>query len=61
MGVIAWIAVGLASVPGWLAALAEAAVLLLACHLLTRPPGRTGGPTRHWETPGRWDIPEGSS
>jgi uncharacterized membrane protein YeaQ/YmgE (transglycosylase-associated protein family) len=28
---------GLASFPGWLAALAETAVLLLACHLLTRP------------------------
>jgi uncharacterized membrane protein YeaQ/YmgE (transglycosylase-associated protein family) len=67
---------GLGSVPGWLAALAEIAVLLLACHLLTRPPGRAGGltpataptpltpatlATRRGETPGRSDIPEGSS
>jgi uncharacterized membrane protein YeaQ/YmgE (transglycosylase-associated protein family) len=29
---------GLASFPGWLAALAETAVLLLVCQLLTRPP-----------------------
>ena len=28
---------GLANFPGWLAALAETAVLLLACYLLTRP------------------------
>ena len=48
---------GLGSFPGWLAALAETAVLLLACYLLT---SRTGGLTRRWETPDRLDIPEGS-
>jgi uncharacterized membrane protein YeaQ/YmgE (transglycosylase-associated protein family) len=42
------------SFSAWLAALAEAAVLLLACHLLTRQSGRTGGITR------RRDIQEGS-
>jgi uncharacterized membrane protein YeaQ/YmgE (transglycosylase-associated protein family) len=51
---------GLGSFPGWLAALAEVAVLLLVCYLLTRPSSRAGGLTRRWETPGRWDIPEGS-
>ncbi len=51
---------GLGSFPGWLAALAEVAVLLLACHLLTRPPGGSGSLTRRWTTPGRWDLPEGS-
>jgi uncharacterized membrane protein YeaQ/YmgE (transglycosylase-associated protein family) len=45
---------GLASFSGWLAAIAETAVLLLACHLLARPPSRTGGLTR------RREIPEGS-
>jgi uncharacterized membrane protein YeaQ/YmgE (transglycosylase-associated protein family) len=38
---------GLASFPGWLAALAETAVLLLTCHLLTRPPQ----PSRRPESP----------
>ena len=42
-----------ASPPG-LSAIAEAAVLLLACHLLTRLSGWPGGFTR------RWDIQEGS-
>ena len=51
---------GLGSFPGWLAVLAEVAVLLLACHLLTRPPGGSGGLTRRFQPPGRWDIPEGS-
>jgi uncharacterized membrane protein YeaQ/YmgE (transglycosylase-associated protein family) len=51
---------GLGSFPAWLTVLAEAAVLLLACYLLTRPPSRAGGLTRRWETPGRWEIPEGS-
>ena len=37
-----------------LAALAESAVLLLACHLLTRPSSRLDGFTR------RWDMQEGS-
>ena len=40
------------SFSAWLTALAEAAVLLLACHLLTRQSGRPGGFTR------RWDIQE---
>ncbi|MDQ2816097.1 MAG: GlsB/YeaQ/YmgE family stress response membrane protein [Actinomycetota bacterium] len=51
---------GLGSFPGWTAALAEVAVLLLACHLLTRSPRRFGGLTRRWETPSRGEIPEGS-
>src|ERR1700677_2205146 len=34
---------GLGSFPGWLAALAETAVLLLACYLLTKPSGRGVG------------------
>jgi uncharacterized membrane protein YeaQ/YmgE (transglycosylase-associated protein family) len=51
---------GLGSFPGWLAALAEVAVLLLACHLLTRPPGGVGSLTHRFQTPDRWDIPEGS-
>lgn len=45
---------GFFSFSAWLAAIAEAAVLLLACHLLTRQSGRPGGFTR------RWDIQEGS-
>jgi hypothetical protein len=45
---------------GWLAALAEVAVLLLICYLLIRPSSRAGGLSRRWETPGRWDLPEGS-
>jgi uncharacterized membrane protein YeaQ/YmgE (transglycosylase-associated protein family) len=43
---------GFFSFSAWLAVLAEAAVLLLACHLLTRQSGRPGGFTR------RWDIQE---
>jgi hypothetical protein len=54
MGMIAWIAVG--RIAG-----------LLANMVL--PGKRSRGlistglnpATRHWETPGRWDIPEGSS
>jgi hypothetical protein len=45
---------GFFSFSAWLAAIAEAAVLLLACYLLTRPSGRPGGFTA------RWDIQEGS-
>jgi uncharacterized membrane protein YeaQ/YmgE (transglycosylase-associated protein family) len=37
---------GLGSFPGWLAALAETAVLVLVCYLLTKPSSRTGGLTR---------------
>jgi uncharacterized membrane protein YeaQ/YmgE (transglycosylase-associated protein family) len=51
---------GLGRFPGWLAALAETAVLLLACYLLTKPPSRAGSLTRRWGTPDRLDIPEGS-
>jgi uncharacterized membrane protein YeaQ/YmgE (transglycosylase-associated protein family) len=51
---------GLGSFPGWLAALAETAVLLLACYVLTKPSSRIGGLTRRWETPDRRDVPEGS-
>jgi uncharacterized membrane protein YeaQ/YmgE (transglycosylase-associated protein family) len=51
---------GLGSFPGWLAALAEVAVLLLACHLLTRPSDASGGLARRFRMSGRWDIPEGS-
>jgi uncharacterized membrane protein YeaQ/YmgE (transglycosylase-associated protein family) len=46
---------GLFSFSAWLAVIAEAAVLLLACHLLTRQSSRLGGFTR------RWEIQEGSS
>ena len=35
----------LVSFSAWLAAIAEAAVLLLACYLLTGPPRRPGGST----------------
>jgi uncharacterized membrane protein YeaQ/YmgE (transglycosylase-associated protein family) len=45
---------GFFSFSAWLAAIAEAAVLLLACYLLTGPSGRPGGFTA------RWDIQEGS-
>jgi uncharacterized membrane protein YeaQ/YmgE (transglycosylase-associated protein family) len=45
---------GFFSFSAWLAVIAEAAVLLLACHLLTGQSGRPGGFTR------RWDIQEGS-
>jgi uncharacterized membrane protein YeaQ/YmgE (transglycosylase-associated protein family) len=38
---------GLASFPGWLAALAETAVLLLACYLFTRP----SQPSRRADSP----------
>jgi uncharacterized membrane protein YeaQ/YmgE (transglycosylase-associated protein family) len=53
-------AYGLARFPGWLAALAETAVLLLACYLLTMSPSRAGGLTRRWEMPDRQEVPEGS-
>ena len=39
---------GFFSYSAWLAAIAEAAVLLLACHLLTRQSGRPGGFTACW-------------
>ena len=45
---------GFFSFSAWLAAIAEAAVLLLACYLLTGPARRAGGFTA------RWDIQEGS-
>jgi uncharacterized membrane protein YeaQ/YmgE (transglycosylase-associated protein family) len=45
---------GFFSFSAWLAAIAEAAVLLLACYLLTGPSGQPGGFTA------RWDIQEGS-
>jgi len=45
---------GFFSFSAWLAAIAEAAVLLLACHLLARQSSRRGGFTR------RRDIQEGS-
>ena len=40
---------GFFSFSAWLAVIAEAAVLLLACHLLTRQSGRFGGFTRRWD------------
>ena len=46
---------GLFTFSAWLAVITEAAVLLLACHLLTRQSSRLGGFTR------RWEIQEGSS
>lgn len=46
---------GLVSFSAWLAVIVEAAVLLLACYLLTGPSSRPGGFTA------RWDIQEGSS
>lgn len=45
---------GFFSFSAWLAAIAEAAALLLACYLLTGPSGRPGGFTACW------DIQEGS-
>ena len=45
---------GFVSFSAWLAAIAEAAVLLLACYLLTGPSRRPGGFTA------RWDIHEGT-
>jgi uncharacterized membrane protein YeaQ/YmgE (transglycosylase-associated protein family) len=44
---------GLAGFSGWLAAIAEAAVLLLACYLLTGPTGQPGGFTARWAIPDR--------
>ena len=40
---------GFFSFSAWLAVIAEPAVLLLACHLLTRQSGRFGGFTRRWD------------
>ena len=40
---------GFFSFSAWPAVIAEAAVLLLACHLLTRQSGRFGGFTRRWD------------
>jgi uncharacterized membrane protein YeaQ/YmgE (transglycosylase-associated protein family) len=42
---------GLGSFPGWLAALAETAVLLLTCYLLTLSPSRADGLTRRIPPP----------
>jgi uncharacterized membrane protein YeaQ/YmgE (transglycosylase-associated protein family) len=40
---------GFSSVSAWIAAIAEAAVLLLACYLLTGPSSRPGGFARRWD------------
>jgi uncharacterized membrane protein YeaQ/YmgE (transglycosylase-associated protein family) len=60
MGVIAWIAVGLAA--GLLANMLLPGKRSRGLIFTGRVDGLTQAipATRRWETPGRWDLPEGS-